>query len=171
MVERFTSRKLITQTLVGYGMPFCGHEEEIWEGYRMGPVDYMTGSPSHIQFDWGPVQSVTSVETIDRDNAESSYSSSNYYLDNYDEDLTPRIVYNSDSVAPTNLRRRDAWKITWIAGYGDNAIDVPADIRRAITMLAGYLWGNRGACEGGKCVEGCGASNMLGKFKLGSILS
>lgn len=171
MVERFTSRKLITQTLVGYAMPFSSNEEIITEGYRLGVEIYTNGCPSHIEFDWGPTQSVTSVETISSENAESTYASSNYYLDNYDEDIMPRIVYNNTSVFPSSLRRKDAWKVTWIAGYGDNPVDVPADIRRAIIMLAGFLWGNRGACTDGKCVEGCGASHMLGKFRLGSILS
>ena len=171
MVERFTSRKLITQTLVGYAMPNTSSEEIITEGYRLGVERYTDGEPSHLEFDWGPTQSVTTVETIDISNVETAYASSNFYLDNYDEDIMPRIVFNETTVYPTSLRRKDAWKVTWIAGYGDNPVDVPADIRRAIIMTASYLWGNRGACANGKCVEGCGASTMLGKFKLGSILS
>jgi hypothetical protein len=172
MVERFTSRKLITQTLVGYALPYSEHHRiEEFEGYRMGAYEYLTGQPSHIQFDWGPVQSVTTVETVDTQNSESTYASTNYYLDNYDEDLMPRVVYNDDSVYPTSLRTRDSWKVTYIAGYGDAGSDVPSDIRRAIIMLAGYLWGNRGACPDGKCVNACGASGALEKFRLASILS
>ena len=171
MVERYTGRKLITQTLTGYGMPFGAHDELWWEGYRVGHVNILTGPLTNIQFDWGPVQSVTSVETVDQDNAETVYASTNYYLDNYDEDLANRIVFNSDAVAPSSLRAKDSWKVVYVAGYGNAASDVPADIRRALILLAGYLWGNRGVCTDGKCVESCGASKMLERFRLGSVLS
>lgn len=171
MVERYTSRALITQTLVGYAMPAGSHQEPEWEGYRLGHVNILTGPLSHIAFDHGPIQSITSIETIDTDNSEALYPATSYYLDNYDEDIMPRVRFNSDAAAPNSLRAYDAWKIEFVAGYGDNSSDVPPDIRRAITMLAGYLWGNRGACPDGKCVENCGASSKLNKFRLDSFVS
>ena len=171
MVERFTSRKLISQSLSSHGVPSCSREEEIHEGYRMGVEQYTYGDPSFLEFDWGPAQNVISVETINTSNDASNYSSTNFYLDNFDEDLLPRIVFNDAAIIPTNLRRKDSWRVTWIAGYGDAGSDVPSDIRRAIIMLAGYLWGNRGACPDGNCVNACGASGALEKFRLASILS
>lgn len=171
MIERYTGRKLITQTLTGYAMPFNANDELWWEGYRTGHVNILNGPLSHIQFDWGPVASVTSVESIDTDNVETAYAASNYYLDNYDDDIMPRIVFNSDAASPAGLRARDAWKVVFVAGYGANSTDVPADIRRALILLAGKLWGNRGVCDDGKCMTECGAAALLERFRLAPILS
>ena len=172
IVERYTSRKLITQTLTGYASSCHGESGEWWEGYRMGHSRILSGVMEHIELDNGPVQSITSVATVDTDNTESAYASTNYYLDNYDDDMMPRIVFNDDADAPTSLRLRDSWKVVYVAGYGDNASDVPADIRRALTMLAGYLWANRGACGGDKdCVSGCGAMSMLDRYRINYALS
>jgi len=167
MVERFTGRKLITQTLTAYATPWakdrCPEETLVYDfnQYR---------DPAHIEFDVGPVSSVTSVETIDVSNTVTAYESSNYYLDNYDLDQMPRIVFNQSNAIPTSLRARDAWKVVFVAGYGATGASVPADIRRALIMLAGYLWANRGACDGA-CVESCGAAKILGPFRLNCVLS
>ena len=171
MAERYTSRAFITQTMVGYAQPYGTHQEPVWEGYRMGHVNMLTGPLSHIDFDHGPVQSVTSIDTIDTDNSENLYPATSYYLDNYDEDIMPRVRFNTDAAAPNSLRAYDSWKVEFIAGYGDNASDVPPDIRRAIILIAGYLWGNRGACADGKCVDSCGAASKLDSFRLSSLVS
>lgn len=166
-VERYTNQKLITQTITGYGSPFNFSDDVWWEGYMVGHSNMITGPLQHMELDHGPVQSITSVETIDTDNAESAYASSNYYLDNYDLDLLPRIEFNQNATHPSSIRRQNGWKVVYVAGYGDNATDVPADIRRAITVLAGYMWANRGACgDGESCMDGCGVKFMLRDYRL-----
>ena len=175
MVERITSRKLINQTLIGYAKTFDRQDngdDAWWEGYRMGPMSLLTGKLSHIEFDHGPVSSITSVYYVDLYNAETLYDSANYYLEGYDNDLLPRMVFNSNAHAPGSLRFGDPWKLTYVAGYGASAANVPADIRRAIIMLAGHLWGNRGACGGAtQCADECGASGLLSRYKLKYALS
>ena len=166
MVERFTGRKLINQTLTAYATPWvkdCGQDRLVYDFHQHLDA-------SHIEFDWGPVSSVTSVATIDVSNVETAYASTNYYLDNFDQNLMPRIVFNSGSSIPTSLRARDAWKIVFVAGYGAAGASVPADIRRACIMLAGYLWANRGACDG-DCMQNCGASRILQHYRLTCVLS
>lgn len=172
MVERYCSRALITQTIVGYADPCGTSEEPDWEGYQQGPIRSFYGLPSHLEFDNGPVQSITSIETIDINNLETVYAADNYYLENYDEDRMPRVVFNYNAQPINSLRYRDAFKVTYVAGYGASATDVPADIRRAIVMLAGYLWGNRGACsDANKCMGECGAASKLNKFRIDSLVS
>lgn len=39
-----------------------------------------------------------------------------------------------------------AIEITFTAGYGDNASDIPADIKQAINLMVGDMWNNRGDC-------------------------
>jgi uncharacterized phiE125 gp8 family phage protein len=166
MVERFTGRRLINQTLTAYATPWvkdCGQERLVYDFNQRIEA-------AHIEFDVGPVSSVTSVETIDISNTVTAYASTNYYLDNFDLDQMPRIVFNQGSSIPTSLRARDAWKIVFVAGYGAAGSAVPADIRRACIMLAGYLWANRGACDG-DCMQNCGAAKILHHYRLTCVLS
>ena len=80
--------------------------------------------------------------------------------------MFPRInVNDSSTIINVSLRSRDAIKITWIAGYGDNATDVPASIRRGIIMTASHLYTNRGDCDG-SCVTKSGANTFIDKYKL-----
>lgn len=159
MAERFTGRKFITQTLTSYVDPARNLLDEWWSGWRVGSVSAIAKS-AHIVFDWAPAISITSVVTIDSSNAETAYASTNYYLENFDNDKPSKLQFNDSAALPPDLRDNNAWKIVWTAGYGTAGSDVPASIRRAIIMLAGYLYENRGDCEG-NCVEECGAGKML----------
>jgi hypothetical protein len=165
MAERYTGRKFIEQTLTGYTDKMYGRSDNWFSGHRIGHVGYEMGNHTSIVFDWSPAISITSVETVDSSNTENTYASTNYYLDNYDNDKFPKIEFNDSADLPADLRNRNAWKVVWKAGYGTASTDVPASIRRAIIMIAGYLYENRGDCEG-DCVEGCGAAKMLNSFKL-----
>ena len=128
-------------------------------------MDVISGRCSHFELDHGPAQSIVSIDSIDTSNNEDTYDLSNVYLQNYSMDRMPRIYFNNDSSSPGSLRRQDAWKVVYLAGYGDDPSDVPADIKRALIMLAGYLWNNRGACgDDRSCMEGCGGMGLLDKF-------
>jgi len=164
--EDYTGRKFITQTLVSYENNLLGTNAEWFSGYRVGSELSLYRGERTVQFDWTPAQSISSVVTIDIDNSETAYDSSNYYLDNYDNNMFPRInVNDSSTIINVSLRSRDAIKITWIAGYGDNATDVPASIRRGIIMTASHLYTNRGDCDG-SCVTKSGANTFIDKYKL-----
>lgn len=165
MAERYTGRKFIEQTLTSYTDSYPTIGGEWWSGWRQGHVGYQTGTRHAICFDWAPAISITSVVTIDSSNAESAYASTNYYLENYDDDKLPKMQFNDNASLPGDLRDENGWKIVWKAGYGSASSDVPASIRRAITMLAGYLYENRGDCEG-NCVDECGAGKMLRPYKI-----
>lgn len=165
MTERYTGRKLITQTLVGYVDAWRGDSGEWWSGWRRGHAGYVGQSRREIQLDWSPAISISAVETVDSSNAESTYPATDYYLDNYDDDRIPQVRFNDNASLPADLRDENSWKITWVAGYGTASTDVPASIRRAIIMLAGYLYENRGDCEG-DCMGKCGASSLLNPYKV-----
>lgn len=165
MAERYTGRKFIEQELTSYTDSYPTIGGEWWSGYRVGHVGYQTGTRHAIQFDWAPAISITSVVTVDSGNSENAYASSNYYLENFDNDKPPRMQFNDSASLPGDLRDENGWKIVWKAGYGTASSDVPASIRRAIIMLAGYLYENRGDCEG-DCIGKCGASSMLAPYKI-----
>lgn len=169
--ENYTGRKFINQTLVGYADGFQGQKDNWWAGFREGSETQMIYgiNGGYITFDWSPVDSITQIETVDIDNTATVYASSNYYLDNFDQDERNKVMLNDNNIdINTSLRSRNAIKITYIAGYGANASDVPANIRRALIMMAVHLYTNRGDCDG-DCVTKSGANAYLDQVKLESV--
>ena len=95
-----------------------------------------------VWLDQGPVQSVTQVQVM-RDGSYSTWSSSEWRL-GYDG---PRafVIPKSGFGWPSRDGREDAIRITYVAGYGDAAADIPAPLRHAILLLAAELYENREA--------------------------
>lgn len=88
-----------------------------------------------------PVQSISSIQYYDEDNALQTWASSNYRLaaSHYET----RIDLTENSTFPTVYNRPDAITITAVAGYGDSAADVPEDVRLAILLMASHFVDNR----------------------------
>ena len=170
IAERYTGRKFITQTLTGYTMPGYGADEPWWNGTKVGSIDYLNTWTREFSLGWGNAQSITSIDTIARDNTEAVYASSNYYLDNFDDDAIPAVKLNNDADGFGSLRYENGIKIIWVAGYGSTASDVPAGLRRGILQLVGHIYSNRGDCvEPSQCVQSAGASAMLSSFRIERI--
>ncbi len=119
IVEERTGRALVTQTW-----------RQILEGWP---------GTDTIELCRSPVQSVTSVLYYSTDNTENTLSSDDYSLD---ADAEPgRIVLDYGEIWPTTtLRPNKPIKLTFIAGYGDAATDVPEPLRRAIMMQSSLLY-------------------------------
>lgn len=101
------------------------------------------GYSSYIDIPYSPIQSITTLNTFDRANTESTLSSSVYELD----ERGGRIYLNDNQVWPADLRDREAVKIRYVAGYGDNPSDIPAPITQSIKMHVGNMYDCRDACE------------------------
>jgi uncharacterized phiE125 gp8 family phage protein len=89
-----------------------------------------------------PVQSITSVEYIDEDEATQTLSSSKYYTD-----LTttpPRIWLDENEYWPGTDDQPNAVTITYQAGYGWIA-DVPVEAKLAIIEWVKMAWSG---CDG-----------------------
>jgi hypothetical protein len=168
MVERMTGRKLITQTITEYHDGLCGRHEEFESGYQMRSIGSLVQGGQFAPLDFAPVQSITTVHTVDLGNAETLYDSANYYLNNYDDDMKPSVELNSGSTITTALRADNNIKIVYVAGYGDDGADVPSALRRAILVLAGMLYANRGDC-GDQCQTDCGAKAMIYPYIIKTI--
>lgn len=164
LAERITGRKFITQTLIGYADAFHGHQdEEFWAGRRIGKMSDISGtSQAFLQLDHAPAQSISSIVIIDGDNNETTYSSDNYYLDNYDNSMFPRVYLKDSASPPVDLRYRNGVKVTWVAGYGASGSSVPSDIKSAIKKMTGHIFYNRGDCD--DCAEKSGALSHLEEF-------
>ena len=116
--EAYTQRSLITQT---------------WE-CRLDrfPTD-ADGGPS-IRLWHGPVQSISSVRYVDTLGATQTLSGALYTTD---LGLEPGFVLPAvDTSWPDTLECANAVTVTFVAGYGDAASDVPAPDSNAIVFIA-----------------------------------
>lgn len=166
--ERYTGRKFITQEITTYlDRVSTTYNDVWWSGTRKGPSTSIGSSNTTFELEFGPAQQpITEVNTFDSNNNASVYAALNYYLDNYDDDVRPRFIFNDNAQTPSDIRDYNGFQVIWVAGYGDDADDVPYDIRRAIIMMVGYLYNNRGDCgDASSCVKGCGADSKLDYFK------
>jgi uncharacterized phiE125 gp8 family phage protein len=89
-----------------------------------------------------PLISIDKVATVDEDDVETTYSSSNYYV--VTESIPGKIVLKQSVTAPINTDRDySGYLIQFQAGYGDSATDVPQPIREGIKVWAASVYATR----------------------------
>lgn len=89
-----------------------------------------------------PLSSVTSIVYEDSDSVSQTLAASSYQVDTYGE--PGRVALEpSQSWPATEADRLNAVTVTYVAGYGSAATDVPQEIRQAIMLLAGHWYENR----------------------------
>jgi len=94
-----------------------------------------------IDLDYPPLQSVTSITYVDTGGTEQTLSTDAY--DVTTTDLYGRITLAHGYTWPTARDDADTIQITYVAGYGDAASDVPAMIRLAIKQIVADWWEHR----------------------------
>ena len=145
-VEEDINQALITRTL----RSTIERIEQCWptipEGYTVGP--YMPTAQAYIELETRPLISVTSIEYWTKGATDwTTWDASEYTVSR--SRAFARIAPATGHAWPTNLREGDALRINYTAGYGTNPAHVPADIRLAVTTLAGHMYTNRGEKEAG----------------------
>lgn len=112
-VEKDTRRSLINQTRV-----------LTMDGFGAGSV---------IELPSAPVASVTGITYTTTGGAEATLSSSKYSVD---ANNTPgRVILGYDSEWPESRGYHNDVKVTYVAGYGTSAADVPETARQAMLLL------------------------------------
>lgn len=95
-----------------------------------------------IELPRAPLQAVTFIKYRDADGVQATVDSSTYLVDTESE--PGRIVLAKSQSWPSGeLHRLNPIQITYVAGYGDEADDVPATMRQAIKLLIGHWYENR----------------------------
>lgn len=91
-----------------------------------------------------PLVSVSHVKYYDDTETLQTLSSSLYYVDS---DSTPPCVEMKPGAAIPSLyyERPGLIQITFVAGYGSDATNVPASLKHAIKLLVGHWYENREA--------------------------
>lgn len=162
--QNYMGRKLITQelTLTLDRWPFASLNDVWWSGIRNGAeAQFRNRKNDFIELPWPPAISITSISTFNDVNVETVYPATNYFLDNADNDIYARVIFNFNAQFPSNLRDRNAIKIVFKVGYGLAKDEVPADMRVGISMISAYLYGNRGDCNDCSCVAASGGKSFL----------
>lgn len=101
-----------------------------------------SGTPAAaIELPWPPLQSVMSVKYVDVNGLQQTMPPSEYMVDNVSKPgwVVPLTTW------PATKATANAVEIRFVAGFGDDATDVPATIRIAILLLVGHWYENREA--------------------------
>jgi uncharacterized phiE125 gp8 family phage protein len=100
--------------------------------------------PHHgrIIIEYGRVQTITSVEVM-TSGAYVAWDSQNFRLGFRDGDAFVTPV--SGQTFPPHDHREDAFRVTYVAGYGDAAANIPSNLIEAMLLHIGHLYENRGA--------------------------
>lgn len=101
------------------------------------------GFGDEVRLPIGNLVSVTSVTYYDASNAILTLSSLIYAA--FSDALGPYIALKPAQVWPSSYARPDAVRVTWVAGYGAAASDVPIAIRQAALLLVANWYDNRSA--------------------------
>lgn len=153
LCERYTNRAFITQTWQCWFDRFFilpKRDTTWWDGQRDGYIADLFYDNAFVDLGMPGVTSINKLDYFDLSNNESTYSASNYFLDEVTEPC--RLCLNVGSVLPTGVRSRNAFYVEFVAGYGVLQWDspngtvgsVPGDIAQAIRMTLSHLYDNRG---------------------------
>lgn len=119
--EKYTRRKFLTQT--------C--------------IDYLDSFPTIIRPRYSPLIAVTSIQYVDTDGNTQTWSNAEYDDDTDTEPGRIQPAYNCSY--PSIRSQMNAITLTYTAGYGTAATDVPSNIRHALLLLVAHLYENREA--------------------------
>lgn len=141
-IRQYLRRSIVTETLELRMDGFPGYDEarEIALGPGMHVVSQpwvMNNGGSVIDLPFGPVSSITSIKVFDRDNTESTFSSTYYRAD------ASRVYLNDSATWPVNLRSRDAVAIRYVSGEASP----PAAIIQAIKQHVAAMYECREGCD------------------------
>ena len=145
--------------------------EPWWDGVRQGHINELYGAQyaSDVKLPRFPLSSVDTVNVYDEDgNATAVTIADVFDVDTFQH--PGRMTLQRGATWPVALRANNAIEITYTAGYGAAAADVPAPIKRAVKALAGYLYAQRGdGCDVGDALDASGAASIMAQYKVARI--
>jgi uncharacterized phiE125 gp8 family phage protein len=103
---------------------------------------------NEIEIPRPPLQEVSSIVYTDSDGNPTTWSTEAYIVDTDSEPGRVVLAYG-ESWPSVTLSPANPIQITFVAGYGDAADDVPEFIKQAITLLLAHWYENREAISEG----------------------
>jgi len=114
--------------------------EQTWELY------YDEFPSGDLQIPLGDVRAIESVEYVDM----TSGLYVEWNVSNYETDLISQPSWIVPIIGwPSHMTTTNAMRVTFVAGFGAAASDVPMAIRQAMLMLIGHWYENREATISG----------------------
>ena len=141
--ENFTNKAFIKRTLRFSVYGASEVDTPLWEGMRTAP--YVTHYRNYIELPVAPAIAVQDIKYYNNEDIQTTWPSTAYYVDTVREPA--RVVLRDGQSFPTNLRKANGIEITYTAGYGDFATDVPESIRVAVLQYIAFLYEHRGEFE------------------------
>lgn len=142
-VEKLAGRVMISQAWEGVLDGWPGGGASAGDGWFSGvieaPVTFAREYGDTIDIPMGPIQSAT-VSTIDEDGTKTAFSGA--YLDKMDGS-SARLILKRDQSWPDLARDQAGVVVSFVAGYGNTAVDVPGDLKAAIRILVAHWYDNR----------------------------
>lgn len=147
--ESYTGRAFVTQTWrLTLDLPELAH----------------TVQAGSIRLPRAPLQSVTSVQTYDDADQQSLWAAANYFVDTQSE--PGRLVLRTGACWPLPTRAANGVVVTYVAGYGDAAADVPAPLHTALLQLAAFWYERRGDALDGDMAVPTAVQALLTAYRL-----
>ncbi len=126
-VEEITNLKLIDTTI-----------EETFEGFPCTSQEHPFAS---LKLTFSPLDSVTSVEYQETAGTYTTLSSGSYTVHDYQK---PAVITPAYSLSwPSTIIFPESVRVTYVAGYGTSASDVPEALRAAMLLMIGHWYENR----------------------------
>ena len=141
-IEEYTGRVFIPKTFdfALDHIPYA-QDDKLIEGFSTGP--FMEKTQNYIMLPKSPIVQVSSFKYYDDSDTETTFASSNYYIDNFSEPA--KLVLRRSQTFPdvSSLRVSNAFIVRFDAGYGTTPKDVPEPIKQAIGLYTSHLYENR----------------------------
>jgi uncharacterized phiE125 gp8 family phage protein len=118
------------------GRAFIAQEWKLWREGRPSCEERALELPKP------PLIAVSAITAYDRSGTPITLSSDAYIVDSLS--VPGRIVFKDTTALPVSLREANAIAVSFDAGYGANASDVPSAIRSAMLNLVGFYYEQRG---------------------------
>ena len=142
--------------------------EAWWDGEREAHVNVIHDGEqwAQVQLPRYPLITVDSVTVYDEDGTSSAVTIADVF--NTDASfLRGRLALKRSATWPIALQAISAIEIAYTAGYGANATDVPAPLKRAIRQMAAYMYEHRGdGCEPKDAFVHSGAKAILDRYRV-----
>jgi hypothetical protein len=166
LIEEHTGLALITQTwkLTLDDWPNSG--ERWWDGVRDMPISELrsTSRASDVLLPRYPLQS---VDTITADGTAITIADT-FITDT--AQIPGRLVVKRGATWPVVLDQAAGIEITYSAGFGDAASDVPAAIRLAIVQMVATMYEHRGdGCTAAMAYAQSGAKNIVETYRAAKL--
>jgi len=167
--ENYTNRAFITQTYkVFFDNYYDNNLDNVWwNGIVQGHIGSFV-MKKYIELPFAPLQSVTHFKTYDEDDNATTFSSDNYSVSSYSGDFANRgrISLKNGNSWPTYTKPIDGIEIQFVCGYGDNASDVPLQIKQGVLEEIAFRYENRGDRLDQQKINSDISQGLLSQFKI-----